>query len=121
MQRIEVITGKERRRYWSDADKLRIVAEADMPGVTQKEVARRNDVHPNQIYIWRKAFQKNGKKNSSNDTTFLPVELVPDQKTEPVSPDEPLEVVLKNDRVIRIGKGFDEDTLKRVLAVLEAV
>ena len=30
--RIEIITGRERRRRWSVAEKLRIVAESEAPG-----------------------------------------------------------------------------------------
>jgi hypothetical protein len=37
---VEIITGRERRRRWSVADKLRILAECDAPGVQVAEVAR---------------------------------------------------------------------------------
>ena len=40
-RRIEVITGVERRRRWSEQDKARIVAESLKPGVIVAEVARR--------------------------------------------------------------------------------
>ena len=35
---LEIISGVERRRRWSAADKLRIVAEADEPGAKVAEV-----------------------------------------------------------------------------------
>jgi transposase len=41
---IEIITGRERRRRWSVADKLRIVAESQEPGVRVCDVAARHDV-----------------------------------------------------------------------------
>ena len=41
---LEIISGVERRRRWSDADKLRIVAEADEPGARVAEVARRHEI-----------------------------------------------------------------------------
>lgn len=42
--KVEIITGRERRRRWSDAEKLRIVAEAEEPGACFSHVARRNEV-----------------------------------------------------------------------------
>lgn len=40
---MEIITGIERRRRWSDGDKLRVVAEAELPGVCLAAIARRHD------------------------------------------------------------------------------
>ncbi len=37
----EILVGPERRRRWSDAEKIAIVVEAAEPGVTVTEVARR--------------------------------------------------------------------------------
>jgi transposase len=53
MARVEVITGVERRRRWSDDEKRVIVAESFAPGAVVAEVARRVDVSPGQIYRWR--------------------------------------------------------------------
>jgi transposase len=54
MARVEVITGRERRRRWSEEEKRAIVAASLMPGAVVSEVARRADVVPGQIYRWRK-------------------------------------------------------------------
>lgn len=40
-RRIEVLSGRERRRKWSDEAKIAIVAEALAPGAVVSEVARR--------------------------------------------------------------------------------
>nr|ASK46219.1 hypothetical protein [Agrobacterium vitis] len=56
MARMEIMSGTERRRRWSDEAKLRILAEADEPGARIGEVARRHDVHPGQIRLWRRSF-----------------------------------------------------------------
>lgn len=53
MARVEVITGTERRRRWSDEQKQAIVVESLAPGAVVSEVARRADVRPSQIYRWR--------------------------------------------------------------------
>ena len=53
MARVEVITGIERRRRWSEAQNRVIVAESFAPGAVVSEVARRAEVSPGQIYRWR--------------------------------------------------------------------
>lgn len=52
--RVEVLTGQERRRVWSDERKQEILALAFSPGVRVSEVARRLDINAGQIYRWRK-------------------------------------------------------------------
>ena len=54
MRRVEVISGPERRRRWSEEQKRAIVAEAFAPGASVSAVARRVDVVPKQIYRWRR-------------------------------------------------------------------
>jgi transposase len=54
MARVEVLTGPERRRRWSDEQKRAIVAASLAPGAVISEVARRADVGAGQIYRWRK-------------------------------------------------------------------
>lgn len=53
-QRIEVITGRRRRRNWSDDERARIVAESAVPGVNISEVARRWGVHRGLLSVWRR-------------------------------------------------------------------
>jgi transposase len=54
MARMEIVTGRERRRRWSEDSKLEILQEAATSGPSVAEVARRHDVVPQQIYIWRR-------------------------------------------------------------------
>ena len=54
MNRVEVMSGPERRRRWSEEQKRAIVAEACAPGASVSEVARRRDVVSGQIYRWRR-------------------------------------------------------------------
>jgi transposase len=56
MARVEVITGPERRRRWSEERKRVIVAASLAPGAMVSEVVRRADVGAGQIYRWRKEF-----------------------------------------------------------------
>jgi transposase-like protein len=54
VRRIELITGCERRRRWSDDNKARIVVECLIPGANVSEVARRNGLSPQQWFAWRR-------------------------------------------------------------------
>ena len=53
-QRVEVITGRRRRRDWSDAEKARILAESADPEVNISAVARRNGVSRGLLNVWRR-------------------------------------------------------------------
>lgn len=82
---IEIITGKERRRRWSAAEKLRIVAEAEEPGACIKAVATRHDVYPSLLFYWRRQVRE-GRLGASDPTGFVPVRLLaspPDPATRP--------------------------------------
>ena len=57
MARVEVITGPERRRRWTEEQKRAIVAQSLEPGAVIAEVARQAEVGPGQIYRWRQQFR----------------------------------------------------------------
>jgi len=72
MMGLEIISGVERRRRWSAADKLRIVAEADEPGAKVAEVARRHEISRSILWAWRKQARA-GRLTMSDLPGFLPV------------------------------------------------
>jgi transposase len=51
---VEIVTGKERRRRWSDEEKARLVAETLVPGAVVAHVARRHGVAESCLYAWRR-------------------------------------------------------------------
>jgi transposase len=55
---VTVLSGQERRRRWTTAEKLRIVQESQAPGAMVSEIARRHDVHPNQLHSCRRTATK---------------------------------------------------------------
>src|SRR5262245_61583230 len=55
-RRIEVITGRSRRRQWRAEEKARIVAESLEAGANISEVARRNGVARGLLTAWRRRF-----------------------------------------------------------------
>lgn len=53
MGQITVFSGAERRRRWSDEQRLQILTEAFAPGACPTEVARRHEISTGQLYTWR--------------------------------------------------------------------
>mgnify|MGYP001156164889 FL=1 len=118
---MEIITGRERRRQWSDEDKLRILEEASDPRLSAAAVARRHDLLPQQIYKWRRQFRHPA---SSEEASFLPVELIADgtapKKAKPRrSQADRIEIGLKNGRTLRVGADLDADCLRSLIRVVE--
>ncbi len=54
MGQITVYSGPERRRRWSDEQRLQILTEAFSRGASPTEVARRHEVSTGLLYTWRK-------------------------------------------------------------------
>lgn len=58
MGQITVFSGPERRRRWSDDERLQILTEAFSPGACVADVARRHDVSTALIYTWRRKLRE---------------------------------------------------------------
>ena len=86
-QRIELITGTERRRRYTEADKLRLVAEAFRPGAVVIEVARRHQVDESLLYRWRRLAAQG--QLTAGQPSFVPVQVAPEAPSA-ASPAEPL-------------------------------
>ena len=54
------ILGLERRRRWSDEEKLGIVLSVGVAGATVTQVAQRHEVTRQQLYAWRHELKKKG-------------------------------------------------------------
>ncbi|WP_029007526.1 IS66-like element accessory protein TnpA [Azospirillum halopraeferens] len=72
-QRIEVLTGNERRRRYTPAEKARMVEEAFRPGVVVIEAARRFGVHESLLYRWRRLMTA-----AAGAAEFVPVTITPE-------------------------------------------
>lgn len=51
---IEVITSVQRRRRWSVQEKLQLVEESELPGMSVSYIARKYGVSPSQLFTWRR-------------------------------------------------------------------
>jgi transposase len=58
--RVEIITGPERRRRWSEEEKLQLVEEACRPGCSVSQVARQRGINASQLFAWRRQAMAKG-------------------------------------------------------------
>jgi transposase len=135
MARMEIVTGCERRRRWSEEDKLEILQEAATSGLSVAEVARRHDVVPQQIYIWRRQLLAKVKSENGRSAPprFLPVAVVSETE-EPETPqaertgEKPrgtarqarIEIRCKGGRVLKVESGIDPAVLQALIRSVEA-
>jgi transposase len=83
-RRIEVITGRRRRRRWTAQEKARIVAESFQEGANISEVARRHGVVRGLLTVWR---HKVAAAAGVSAPGFVPVQIA--SEASPATADEP--------------------------------
>jgi transposase len=115
------ILGIERRRRWSDQDKLLIVSSVGIDGATVTQVAQRHDVSRQQVYAWRHELKKKGLWSPDEGAIFLPIG-VPATDCAPTAPavSVSVELCLAKGRSLRFDSVTDEATLMRLIRAVEA-
>ena len=71
--RIEIITGRERRRRYSAEQKLRLVEETMQPDMTVSAVARLHGVSHSLLFNWRRLMSEGGQVAVRADEDVLAV------------------------------------------------
>jgi transposase len=124
---VTILSGPERRRRWSTAEKLRIVEESLAPGASVVEVARRHDVHRNLVTVWRRqartgvlAFGPGPMQRQDDEVGFAAVSLAPDRQPLTASPETcgAIEIEFAAGARMRITGAVDAATLTAVVAAL---
>lgn len=127
-ERVEIITRGEGRRSFSAEEKVRLVAETLRPGETVTAVSRRHGICTSLLHRWRRAARGEVPSRRAARPQLLAVRLVPPDAV-PAQPKPapvpgiapaPIEVVLRNGRVLRVTAATDADAAARLAAALEA-
>ena len=71
MESIEVVTSVQRRRRFSVMDKVRMVEEANQPGMTVSYVARKYGISPSMLFSWRRRMAEGGKQAVQADEELV--------------------------------------------------
>ena len=107
------------RRFWSEDEKRRIVAQTCAPGVSVSQVGRRYDVNANLIFKWRRDPRYRLTEDGEGALSFLPVEVAPEPASAPqASSDGRIEIVLPSGHRVSASGSFDVDALCRVVRAL---
>lgn len=122
--RQEVLAGPERRRRWSDGEKITIVREASDGASSVAEVARRHDLSRQQIYQWRSAMRR-GELVEGGGGRFLAVEFAGEITAGAASrADDPrdaiIEVSLRKGRALRVPVSIAPAVLTALIRAAEA-
>lgn len=104
MSQVTVITGVERRRVWTDDQKLDLIEATMEPGANVSEIARAADIAPAQLYRWRKELLDPDPDPDGGEEGFVPVMIDSSAPPVPVSPGFATVIELQVDgAVIRIA------------------
>ena len=117
------VLGVERRRRWSDDEKLEIVLEVGVGGASVTQVAQRHELTRSQIYGWRRDLKKKGLWSPDRGAVFLPVDFsaAPTAASVPAPARSVMvELRLSNGRCLRFDSGMDGETLTRLIRAVEA-
>ena len=96
------------RGRWNAEEARAVLKRLEVSGMSVREFAARHGVQAQRLYRWR------AELGSVVATTKTPafVEIKP-------AGSRPIEVVLRSGHVVRVPDGFAEETLRRVVAVLD--
>ena len=126
IRRVEVITGVERRRDWTDEQKLSIIAESCQEGAVISDVARRHGLRPQQLFNWRNEFRKRKIGLVCGTPAFAPVMIADDRppatKAEAAAPvaEAPLIEIVLGGATVRTRGAIDAKALAAVLRAVKA-
>lgn len=129
LQRIEVITGVERRRKWSQDEKLAVVVESLADGAVVSEVARRHWLSPQQLFGWLAKLRTETTGARAIAAPLFAPAIVDDAATRPTELANPpparhdktlsIEITLGS-AIVRIRGSLDARTLTAVLRAVTA-
>jgi transposase-like protein len=101
-----------KERFWRQ-----MVRQWRSSGLSIRDFCKDRQISEPSLYAWRRTIAQ----RDAEAARFVPVQIVAEEK--PAVAKDPssngLELLLGAGRVLRIGAGFDEATLRRLLALLQ--
>ena len=121
------VLGFERRRRWSDDEKIGIIMSVGVDGASVTQVAQRHDVTRQQLYAWRHDRKKKGLWSPDDGAHFIPLDVALDPCV-PAIPDlapslsEPtsIELRLRSGRCLCFDSTMDPSALMQLIRAVEA-
>ena len=121
------------RKRWSVEEKRRIVGLTLVPGASVARVAQAEGVNANQVFLWRRAFQKGellpgsallpvvieaDAERGADLTSDLEVAQAAPELLVPVSPSGAIHIELPGRAAISVERGADRALLRTILETL---
>jgi transposase len=121
MSTVTVLAGPERRRRWTSAEKARIVEASLAPGASVAEVARRHDVHPNLLHLWRRQARNlalvRTDDAAADEVQFAAVTVTPEERGS-VVPSSVIEIEFTDGTRLRITGSAEPATVSALMKAL---
>ncbi|KKM99468.1 hypothetical protein LCGC14_1147590 [marine sediment metagenome] len=119
------ILGLERRRFWSDENKLEIVRSVGIGGATVTQVAQRHEITRQQIYAWRHELKKKGLWSPGAGALFFPLDIpvsgvAPLPSVGEEAPPAAVELRLRGGRCLHFDGTLDLAALTSLIRAVEA-
>lgn len=119
---VEVSSGRSVRRWRSISEKLKIVQQTLRPGASVAEVARTHGMNANQLFKWRRAYERG--ELSEPCSALIPVRVVNPEGESSESAEVSrsaggsIHVELPGRAVISVERGADPILLRAILESL---
>lgn len=105
--------GKERR--WLD-----LIRAWQQSGLSVREFCGRRRLRKPSFYLWRRVLRQRGLLDDTADTSTPPAAFLQVALPAHAAQSQPgIDIVLANGKLLRVHPGFDPDTLRQVLRLLE--
>ena len=123
MSTVTVLSGPERRRRWISTEKARIVEESSAPDASVAEVARRHDIHPNLLHLWRRQARTGnlallGADDAPrSEVRFAAVAVTPEERVS-AAPSSVIEIEFADGTRLRITGSAEAATVSALMKVL---
>lgn len=102
----------ERRRRWSDEEKLSILKETTQPGAIVAVVARRYGIGTGQLYTWRKQLLRGAMAG------FVPEEVMSAEPAQEPTATGRIDIRAQGGLTVSIDRAVDRTALKLALEVI---
>ena len=115
-----VVSGRKYRQRWPITEKLRMVRLAMTPGASVAEVARVHGVNANQLFSWRRAFQRGELLESTGALIPVHISSPESPRMEAMSPSirGSIHIEFPGRALISVESGADPSLLRSILESL---
>ena len=106
---------------WTEIEARGVLDAWKKSGMCLEAYARARGIVPQRLHWWRKKLAMAAPAAKAKERALMPVRVVerPAETTAETRRGEPVTVLLRSGHMLKVGRDFDEQTLARVVALLE--